>query len=76
MKINNNEEIVAAEVKMEGANDVKMKILIGPDDESENIIMRYFIIAPGGNTKLKGTKELPLMKMEMNMRLKRARVFL
>jgi quercetin dioxygenase-like cupin family protein len=50
MKINNNDEIVASEVKMEGAKDVKMKILIGPGDSSENIIMRHFIIAPGGNT--------------------------
>ena len=50
MKINNNEEKIAAEVKMEGAKDVKMKMLIGPGDESENIFMRHFIIAPGGNT--------------------------
>ncbi len=35
---------------MEGAKDVKMKILIGSDDNSDNIIMRHFIIAPGGNT--------------------------
>ena len=50
MKINDNEEIFAAEVKMEGANEVKMKILIGPGDNSENIIMRHFFVAPGGNT--------------------------
>jgi len=50
MKINNNKEIPAAEVNMEGAKGVKMKILIGPGDSSENIIMRHFIVAPGGNT--------------------------
>ena len=50
MKINNNEEITASEVQMEGASNVRMKILIGPDDGSENIIMRHFFVAPGGNT--------------------------
>ncbi|MEA1878460.1 MAG: cupin domain-containing protein [Bacteroidota bacterium] len=50
MKINNNNKIQAKEVHMDGAKDVKMKILIGTDDSSDNIIMRQFIIAPGGNT--------------------------
>jgi len=50
MKINNNELIPAAPVNFEGAKDVKMKILIRPADGSDNIIMRHFIIAPGGNT--------------------------
>lgn len=50
MKINNNDSIPATPVEVEGAKDVKMKILIGPADGSENIIMRHFIIAPGGNT--------------------------
>ena len=50
MKINNNNEITAVEVSMEGAKDVRMKILIGQGDDSENIIMRHFIIAPGGHT--------------------------
>lgn len=50
MKINNNDEIIAAPVEMEGAVNVRMKMLIGPGDQSENIFMRHFIIAPGGNT--------------------------
>lgn len=50
MKINANSEIIASEVQMEGAKNVRMKILIGPDDGSGNIIMRHFFIAPGGNT--------------------------
>lgn len=50
MKINNNEEIFFEPISMDGVKDVKMKILIGPNDESENIIMRHFIVAPGGNT--------------------------
>ena len=35
MKINNNNEIAAAVVTMEGAKDVRMKILIGPADGSK-----------------------------------------
>lgn len=50
MRINNNEEITASEVQMDGASRVRMKVLIGPDDGSENIIMRHFFVAPGGNT--------------------------
>jgi quercetin dioxygenase-like cupin family protein len=66
MKINNNEEIFAAEVKMDGAKDVKMKILIGPRDDSENIIMRHFIIAPGGNTPFHQHNYEHVVKIERN----------
>lgn len=50
MKINLNSAIPAPEVQVEGAQKVRMKILIGPDDGSGNIIMRHFFVAPGGNT--------------------------
>ena len=50
MKINNNSEIPADEVQMEGAHNVRMKILIGKKDGSDNIFMRHFFVAPGGNT--------------------------
>lgn len=66
MKINNNEEIVAAEVEMEGAKDVKKKVLIGPDDGSDNIIMRHFIIAPGGNTPYHQHNYEHVVKIENN----------
>jgi quercetin dioxygenase-like cupin family protein len=66
MRINNNEEIIAAEVKMDGAEKVKMKILIGPDDGSENIIMRHFIIAPGGNTPFHQHNFEHVIKVERN----------
>jgi quercetin dioxygenase-like cupin family protein len=66
MKINNNEEIVAGEVKMEGAKNVKMKMLIGPGDESENIFMRQFIIAPGGNTPFHQHNYEHVVKIESN----------
>jgi quercetin dioxygenase-like cupin family protein len=66
MKINNNEEIFAAEVTMDGAKDVKMKILIGLCDDSENIIMRHFIIAPGGNTPFHQHNYEHVIKVEEN----------
>jgi quercetin dioxygenase-like cupin family protein len=66
MKINNNEEIFASEVKMVGADKVKMKILIGPNDESENIIMRHFIISPGGNTPFHQHNYEHVVKVERN----------
>jgi quercetin dioxygenase-like cupin family protein len=66
MKINNNEEITASEVKMEGARNVRMKILIGLNEESDNIIMRHFIVAPGGNTPLHRHNYEHVVKIESN----------
>jgi quercetin dioxygenase-like cupin family protein len=64
MKINNNSEIPAAEVTMEGAKDVKMKILVGLNDGSDNIIMRHFTIAPGGHTPFHSHNYEHLVKIE------------
>ena len=50
MKLNKNDEVKEIQVEMEGTKDVKKKVLIGPDDGSNNIFMRLFTIAPGGNT--------------------------
>jgi len=66
MKINVNNEILAGEVSMEGAKDVRMKILVGPRDGSENIILRHFIIAPGGNTPYHRHNYEHLLKVEKN----------
>ena len=66
MKINVNEEILAVEVNKEGAKDVRMKILVGPRDGSENIILRHFIIAPGGNTPYHKHNYEHLVKVEKN----------
>ena len=66
MKINNNEEILPAEVKMDGAKDVKMRMLIGIDDESDNIFMRHFIIASGGNTPFHKHNYEHVVKIENN----------
>lgn len=66
MKIKYNEDIVADDVKMDGAKDVKMRILVGQVDGSENIIMRHFIIAPGGNTPYHQHNYEHLVKVERN----------
>lgn len=66
MKINNNHEIESAEVQMEGAKKVRMKILIGPKDESHNIIMRHFTISPGGHTPYHQHNYEHVVKIEKN----------
>ena len=38
------------EVEMEGAEKVKMRMLIGPEQGAKNFHMRHFEIAPGGHT--------------------------
>lgn len=50
MKIKRDSSIEDKTVEMEGARDVTMKILIGQNEGSGNIIMRYFKIQPGGHT--------------------------
>lgn len=64
MKINTNAQIPAPEVQMEGARDVRMKILIGPEDGSGNIIMRHFFVAPGGNTPFHNHNYEHVIKVE------------
>ena len=48
MKINQIDEIEEVEVSWEDAQGMMMKVLIGPDDGSANIIMRHFTLLPGG----------------------------
>ncbi len=66
MKINTNADIHDKKVEMEGAKDVRMKILIGPEDDSENIFMRHFFIAPGGNTPYHQHNYEHVVKIEKN----------
>ncbi len=44
------QEIPESFVEEEGVQNVTKRILIGPEDGSSKIIMRYFKVLPGGNT--------------------------
>ncbi len=50
MKVQAIERHDQAEVELEGAVRVRMRMLIGPDDGAPNFHMRHFEIAPGGHT--------------------------
>ena len=64
MKINKNSEVKEVEVAMESAKDTRKKVLIGPNDGSKNIIMRYFTILPGGYTPKHSHNYEHLVKIE------------
>ena len=50
MKIKKNIDVPEVIPEEQGITKVTRKILIGPDDGSENIILRHFKVLPGGNT--------------------------
>ena len=50
MKVQPIERHEQADVRMAGAVETKMRMLIGPDDGAANFYMRHFEIAPGGHT--------------------------
>ncbi len=50
MKLKRNSEIPEICPTDKNIKDVMIKILIGPEDGSDNIIMRLFRILPGGHT--------------------------
>lgn len=50
MIVKYDRDVPAFEVQEDGVNRVTGQILIGPEDKSENIVMRRFRIQPGGNT--------------------------
>lgn len=50
MKVCSSESIAAEPVMMEGAEGVKMRVLIGDPDGAPNFVMRKFDVAPGGCT--------------------------
>lgn len=50
MVIKNDADIREDYVKEEGIKNVLRRILIGPEDGSDNIILRYFKVFPQGNT--------------------------
>ena len=50
MKVQSIETHGQKDMQMEGAEGVKMRMLVGPDDGAPNFHMRHFEIAPGGQT--------------------------
>lgn len=50
MKIERANDIAAKDVEMDGAEKVKMRMLVGPDDQAPNFFMRQFTLEPGGHT--------------------------
>ncbi len=50
MKVKAIREHAQKPVTMEGAKDVKMRMLIGPEDGAGVFHMRHFEVAPGGHT--------------------------
>ena len=51
-------------VREEEVKDVLRRVLIGPDDGSTSIIMRYFKILPGGNTPHHSHEHEHVVKVE------------
>ena len=50
MIIKKIDDVPMQDVKMEGAKDVKVRVLFGPADEAPTFSMRVFELAPGGHT--------------------------
>lgn len=50
MIIKKDTEVPEEFLNKEGMNNVIKRVLIGPQDGSRNIIMRYFKLLPGGNS--------------------------
>jgi quercetin dioxygenase-like cupin family protein len=50
VKIKVEKQIPETTPEEEGVRKVKRRILVGPEDGSARIIMRYFKVLPGGNT--------------------------
>lgn len=44
------EEVPAEPVQMEGAKDVKVRVIFGPKDKAPTFAMRLFEVGPGGHT--------------------------
>ena len=64
MIIKKNAEIPEVLVEEEDVKKVVRKILIGPDDGSNNIIMRYFKVFPEGNTPFHSHAHEHVVKIE------------
>ncbi len=50
MRVGHVDEIEAVAVTMEGARDVRMRVVVGEDQGAPNFIMRVFDVAPQGHS--------------------------
>jgi quercetin dioxygenase-like cupin family protein len=50
---------------MAGHGDISKQIVIGPDDESKEIVLRYFKVAPGGSSPYHDHDFPHLVKVEI-----------
>ncbi len=50
MKVQQDHEVEAMPADMPGAEEVTMRIVIGPEDDSENMVMRHITVGAGGHT--------------------------
>ena len=50
MIIKNIDQVLLQDVNMEGAKDVKVRVLFGPSDDAPTFAMRVFELAAGGHT--------------------------
>jgi len=50
MIIKNINDVPLQDVNMDGAKDVKVRVLFGPADNAPTFAMRVFELAPGGHT--------------------------
>lgn len=64
MILKNNSDVPEAPVEEEKVKNVLRKILIGPEDGSDNIIMRHFKILPGGHTPFHSHRHEHVVKIE------------
>jgi quercetin dioxygenase-like cupin family protein len=64
MIIKENSAVPEEFMPEEGAKDVFLKVLIGTEDGSSNIIMRYIKVLPGGNTPFHSHNHEHVVKIE------------
>jgi quercetin dioxygenase-like cupin family protein len=64
MIIIRDSDILEEPMTEEGVEKVLRRVLIGPEQGSENIIMRYFTILPGGNTPYHSHSHEHVVKIE------------
>ncbi|MBE0617503.1 MAG: cupin domain-containing protein [Proteobacteria bacterium] len=50
MKIGHVEQIPDQAVAVEGAQGVRMRVVVGPDQGAPNFVMRVFDLSPGGHS--------------------------